>query len=158
VKQNNANEYWFEPISADNAQASFNLHSKVQYKPWSKAVFVDCLSVPYFANQLIFSEHLQGYYIGLQVLDEVTLMDIAVAPQFQGQGIGKQVLQDFISQCRLRNALDIWLEVRESNTVAQQLYMSFGFELIEKRKAYYQTETGTESAMIMNLSLAEKKE
>lgn len=146
----------FEVITAQNAQTSFELHSKVQFKPWSKAVFFDCLTAPYFANQLKIAEQVQGYYIGLQVLDEITLMDIAVDPVKQGQGLGRQILMHFIQQCRLRNGAEIWLEVRESNSAAQHLYTNSGFELIEKRKKYYQTETGTESAIIMKLSLSDK--
>jgi ribosomal-protein-alanine N-acetyltransferase len=146
----------FEAITPQNAQTSFELHSEVQFKPWSKTVFIDCLTPPYFANQLNIAGQLQGYYIGLQVLDEITLMDIAVAPTLQGQGLGKQILSHFMQQCRLRHGAEIWLEVRESNTVAQHLYSKFGFELIEKRKRYYQTESGTESAIIMRLSLTAK--
>lgn len=148
----------FEPISAENAQSAFILHHEVQIKPWSKGVFVDCLTSPYFANQLTKAGQLQGYYIGLQVLDEITLMDIAVVPQFQGQGLGRQILQHFITQCRLRQCAEIWLEVRESNTVAQHLYLNSGFELIEKRKGYYQTKVATESALIMRLYLVNKIE
>jgi [ribosomal protein S18]-alanine N-acetyltransferase len=137
----------FEAITAQNAQISFELHSKVQFKPWSKAVFVDCLTPPYFANQLKIAEQVHGYYIGLQVLDEITLMDIAVDP-----------VKHFIQQCRKRNGAEIWLEVRESNSAAQHLYTNSGFELIEKRKKYYQTETGTEAAIIMKLSLSDKRD
>jgi ribosomal-protein-alanine N-acetyltransferase len=145
----------FEAITAQNAQVSFELHRQVQFHPWSKAVFVDCLTPPYFANQLKSAEQIQGYYIGLQVLDEITLMDIAVVPAEQGKGLGRQILRHFIQQCRVRSAVEIWLEVRESNSAAQHLYVNSGFELIEKRKKYYKTETGSESAIIMKLSLSD---
>jgi [ribosomal protein S18]-alanine N-acetyltransferase len=146
----------FEPLTPENAQASFDLHANVQINPWSTAIFIDCLSSPYFAYQLVERRDLLGYYIGLQVLDEVTLMDIAIDPQKQGQGLGKQLLANFISQVRLRNGVDIWLEVRESNIAAQHLYTKMGFDIIEKRKAYYQTKTGTESALIMKLTLGKE--
>ncbi|MGO4893985.1 ribosomal protein S18-alanine N-acetyltransferase [Flavobacterium sp. W21_SRS_FM6] len=145
----------FEPLTPQNALACYAIHAEVQYKPWSKAVFMDCLSPPYFAFQYLKSQQLQGYYVAMQVLDEVTLMDIAVSPRLQGLGIGRHILTSFIEQCHVRQAADIWLEVRESNAAAKQLYTSAGFTVIEKRKAYYQTDSGNEAAIIMKLNLSD---
>lgn len=143
----------FEELSLQNAQDSFKIHRTVQHNPWSEAVFLDCLTPPYFAYKLCVSGKLQGYYIGLQVLDEITLMDIAVAGEYQSQGVGRCILAHFIEQCRLRKGTEIWLEVRESNIAAHQLYISLGFTLIEKRKDYYPSKDGAEAALIMKLAL-----
>ena len=141
------------PLTTQHIEQGYQVHSSEQPSPWSKSVFSDCLTSPYFAYQLSLNEQLQGYYIGLQVLDEITLMDIALKSEYQGQGWGKRLLDDFISQCRLRKGSEIWLEVRESNVPAISLYTAAGFELIEKRKAYYETAAGVEAVLIMRLIL-----
>ncbi|WP_340680415.1 ribosomal protein S18-alanine N-acetyltransferase [Paraglaciecola sp.] len=141
------------PLTSEYLEQAYHVHQTEQPSPWSKAVFNDCLTHPYFAYQLILDGQLQGYYIGLQVLDEITLMDIAINSQYQGQGWGKTLLADFIDQCRHRKGVEVWLEVRESNVPAIGLYSAAGFALIDKRKAYYEIESGTESALIMKLAL-----
>ena len=141
------------PLTLEHVEQGYKVHSSEQPSPWSKAVFSDCLTTPYFAYQLILDQQLQGYYIGLQVLDEITLMDIALCAQYRGQGWGKVLLNDFIEQCIARKGHEVWLEVRESNVPAIALYTAAGFELVEKRKAYYETALGVEAALIMRLTL-----
>lgn len=85
----------------------------------------------------------------MQVLEEATLMDLAVEPAQQGKGYGKILLQHFISQCEQRCATEAWLEVRESNTRAIDLYHNAYFNVVETRKNYYLKPGGTESAIIM---------
>ena len=145
------------PLTIEDVASAFEVHQSEQPSPWSRAVFSDCLSPPYFANQLILDGQLQGYYIGLQVLDEITLMDIALRTSYHGQGWGKKLLHDFIEQCQLRKGAEVWLEVRESNVPAINLYTAAGFQLIEKRKAYYETTAGVEAALVMKLALAGRR-
>lgn len=145
------------PLTIEDVVYAYEVHQSEQPSPWSRAVFSDCLSAPYFAYQLILDGQLQGYYIGLQVLDEMTLMDIALRTPYHGQGWGKKLLQDFIAQCQLRKGSEVWLEVRESNVPAINLYRTAGFQLIEKRKAYYETPAGVEAALIMKLALVGRR-
>ena len=145
------------PLTVEDVVCAYEVHQSEQPSPWSRAVFSDCLSAPYFANQLILDGQLQGYYIGLQVLDEITLMDIALRTAYHGQGWGKKLLLDFIEQCQLRKGAEVWLEVRESNIPAINLYSATGFQLIERRKAYYETAAGFEAALVMKLPLAGRR-
>ncbi|WP_133469714.1 ribosomal protein S18-alanine N-acetyltransferase [uncultured Paraglaciecola sp.] len=132
-------------------QECFDLHQLGQFSPWSKRIFEDCLTHPYFANCLLANNELVGYYIGMSVLDEVTLMDIVINKEFQGEGYGKKLLEHFIDECNDKKAVQLWLEVRESNEVAIHLYEQQGFVLIEQRKNYYPTANGKEDALIMGL-------
>jgi [ribosomal protein S18]-alanine N-acetyltransferase len=142
-------EYRFSPIRADNYHACFTLHNQVQYSPWSVGIFTDCLTKPYFAYSMHAANTLLGYYVAMQVLEEVTLMDLAVDPAQQGKGYGKRLLEHFINQCEQRSATEAWLEVRESNKRAIALYHNAYFNVIEERKNYYLKPGGTESAIIM---------
>jgi len=154
----NQAQYSFHALRADNYQACFTLHKQVQYSPWSAKIFTDCLSKPYFAFSLHAENTLLGYYVAMQVLEEVTLMDIAVEPTQQGKGYGKILLQHFISQCEKRGATEAWLEVRESNTRAIELYHNAYFNVVETRKNYYLKPDGTESAIIMQCMILPQKE
>ena len=78
-----------------------------------------------------------GYHFFWLVADEVHILNIAVDPAYQGYGIGKQLMQFAIDFGRERGATSVLLEVRVSNTAAQELYASLGFRQIGIRKKYY---------------------
>ena len=141
----------FTSVTPNFNQECFDLHQQGQFSPWSKRIFEDCLTHPYFANCLLVNNQLAGYYIGMSVLDEVTLMDIVISKPFQGKGYGKKLLEHFIDECNHKKAVQLWLEVRESNEVAIYLYEQQGFVLIEQRKNYYPPTDGKEDALIMGL-------
>ena len=43
----------------------------------------------------------------------------------------------------------LWLEVRESNHNAYQLYLAAGFNEVDRRIGYYPAENGREDAIMM---------
>lgn len=102
----------------------------------------------------LFKANLQpnGYplvgYGGLWLnLDEGHITTIAVALAHRGQGVGELLLNGLIDQALDMGALNLTLEVRVSNIVAQQLYLKYGFQPVGKRIRYY-TDNG-EDALIM---------
>jgi ribosomal-protein-alanine N-acetyltransferase len=139
----------FSPLTLQNYEPYFELHNQGQYSPWSRKIFEDCLTKPYFAYSLDQDIQPLGYYIGMRVLDEVTLMDIVVSAAHQGKGLGKSLLQHFMDHCNHHNIQQIWLEVRESNAAAISLYDNAGFILVEQRVNYYPCAKGKEDALIM---------
>jgi ribosomal-protein-alanine N-acetyltransferase len=62
---------------------------------------------------------------------------IGVAPEHQGQGIGKALLQALLARADEFEA-PVFLEVRTDNTTALALYERHGFERLGIRKRYYQ--------------------
>lgn len=80
-------------------------------------------------------------------IDEGHITTIAVAPQHRGQGIGELLLNGLIDQAIDMGAINLTLEVRVSNSVAQNLYLKYGFQPVGKRVRYY-TDNG-EDALIM---------
>lgn len=65
-------------------------------------------------------------------------------------GLGRQLLNELITQLRQKGILTLWLEVRESNKKAQALYDSLGFNQVDIRKNYYPTLDGKrENAVVM---------
>lgn len=136
---------------------AYHLHCHSHLNPWQQSSFLDCLTPPYFALALQDDGQLVGYALLLLVLDEATLMDIAIAPERRGQRAGSLLLQETIKACREKGAQTLWLEVRASNAPAIALYAGHGFMLVERRKAYYTTEGGREDALIMRCLLGQEE-
>lgn len=137
------------PLSAADAAEAHAIHQSVQFNPWSRRTFEDCLTQPYEGWMVKQNDRVVGFCILLFVLDEVTLMEIAVSPDAQGQGIGKSMLEALLSHCKQKDMHSCWLEVRASNQRAIHLYTQCGFETVETRKGYYPTASGKEDAIVM---------
>ena len=88
--------------------------------------------------------------------EEVHLLNITVAPAHQRQGWALVLLDALVLWSRAQGAQWLWLEVRASNTRAQQIYLKRGFARVGLRKAYYPAGHGLrEDAVVMNLRLAD---
>ena len=75
--------------------------------------------------------------------DEREILNLAVAPDFRRKGVARALLDDAFKG--FRGA--VFLEVRESNKVAQEFYKSLGFKELSKRQGYYGSPP--ESAIVM---------
>jgi ribosomal-protein-alanine N-acetyltransferase len=92
-----------------------------------------------------------GYAICWAVTEQGELGNIAVAPAWRRRGIARLLLQEVIEAMRALRVRDLFLEVRTSNTGAQDLYREFGFQEIGFRRGYY--ESPTEDALVMRKGL-----
>ena len=66
-----------------------------------------------------------------------SLSAVIVHPCSRGQGIGKALVQECLSQAAQLNAAGILLELNVPNPAAKALYESFGFEPWNVRQAAY---------------------
>lgn len=80
-------------------------------------------------------------------LDEAHITTIASAPEVRGRGVGELLLNGLIDLATQLDAHFMTLEVRVSNTVAQNLYLKYGFEARGTRRRYYTD--NNEDALIM---------
>ena len=122
--------------------------------PWGPGDFRSVLASP----QTIFlvagdeaSEALAGYAIALTVLDESEILNIAVDPAVRGRGLGGRLLDSALAEVARRGAVAAFLEVRESNVAARELYRSRGFEELSRRRGYYRTPV--EDALVLRLAM-----
>ena len=112
-------------------------------QPWSSASITQLLASPGFGASLYYSGDLPvGFALTRCVLDEAELISIAVDPRAQGKGFAKQMLRLLIAWLKTQNIRNFFLEVREDNQKAVQLYQRVGFNKIGERKKYYQTMDG----------------
>jgi [ribosomal protein S18]-alanine N-acetyltransferase len=96
-------------------------------------------------------QHLAGYVVAWYVLDEGELANLAVAPDDRGRGIGQALLDAVLADAVSRKTLQLYLEVRESNTAARRLYAGRNFQEIGRRKQYYRSPR--EDALILRRTL-----
>lgn len=122
--------------------------------PWTVGIFRDCLAAGYGCWVL---ENEAGRIIGHGVLSvaasEAHILNVCVAPGHQGRGHGRHLVGRLIDLARWHRAGRVFLEVRPSNPVAQQLYESLGFNEIGRRPHYYPARNGREEAIVMAMEL-----
>jgi ribosomal-protein-alanine N-acetyltransferase len=93
-------------------------------------------------------------YGGLwHIIDEAHVSTIAVDEPQRGHGYGEIVLAAMIAKAITLGAEYIVLEVRVSNTVAQNLYKKYGFETTAVKRGYYRD--NNEDAYDMRVNLDE---
>lgn len=82
---------------------------------------------------------LDGKDIGRLYVDEgrkeLRIMELALLPEYRGQGIGRKIMEDLISKSE-EKGLYSTLHVEENNP-ARQLFQRMGFEFVEERGVYH---------------------
>jgi [ribosomal protein S18]-alanine N-acetyltransferase len=125
-------------------QISFSL-------PWPERSFrfevTDNLSSRCWVAEL--DERLVGMLVAWLLVDEIHIATIATHPDFRRQGIARRLLTHTLQRAMDEGAQSSFLEVRESNLAAQEMYRQFGFEVTGRRKRYYKD--NDEDAILMNL-------
>ena len=118
--------------------------------PWSINIFRGALSEPHASVfVLLDGEEVAGYTVSTVVLDEGSLDNLAVTEAKRGQGGGRMLLQNVLEEARKSGVKRFFLEVRESNQRAIELYEKAGFTRLAVRPAYYQDPV--ENAIVMEL-------
>lgn len=149
-----APEARFEALSLARLDAVLDVEQRAYSHPWTRGNFTDALASGYQSQVLMADDHLLGYFIAMMGVDEVHLLNITVAPEFQRQGWARVLLDALALWARGRGAQWLWLEVRMSNLRARQIYEAHGFRKVGERKRYYPAAHGQrEDAVVMSLAL-----
>lgn len=119
---------------------------------WPVAAFESELAQHETRNYWVYEDHgkVVGYAGLCTVLPISDVQTIAIDPAYQGQGLGRKLMNLLIDTARESKALDVMLEVRFDNPTAIALYESLGFTTIHRRARYYK---GGVDALIMRLQL-----
>lgn len=122
--------------------------------PWSRGNFVDSVLAGHVA-ELVLSDQgaLCAYFVAMPGVDELHLLNITVAPDWQGAGLGQRLLFTVCQRAAERALPTLWLEVRHSNLRARQLYGRLGFAEVGVRKGYYPAMPRREDAVVMRLEV-----
>ncbi len=123
------------------------IERRVSPFPWSEQQFTESLDFHY-CRALEYRQNVAGYLIYSIVADVAEILNIAVAPELQGNGYGKRLLS-YIQEQVAEQVQSVFLEVRVSNFAAINLYLADGFNQIGERRNYYRTAYGKEDALVM---------
>src|SRR5690606_25719054 len=148
-----------EPMRVRDIGAVLEVEKLSFPTPWSRAAFLSELLNNEKAYYLVardpakkgpfpWSPALVVGYIGAWILfDEGHITNVAVHPDYRGQGIGRKRMEAIEEVCAARGVKRMTLEVRQSNLIAQRLYRSLGYVAVGVRPGYYQD--NNEDALIM---------
>ena len=105
-----------------------------------------CFAMPW-SEESILHDVKENVVARWLVLDEAHVCNVAVCPDCRGKGYGKRIFTALIDLAKANSMAMMTLEVRRSNTVAQNLYHACGMLDVGYRKRYY--EDNKEDALIM---------
>ncbi|MDB5911491.1 MAG: ribosomal-protein-alanine acetyltransferase-like protein [Ramlibacter sp.] len=146
-------EAGFEPMTEARLDQVVAIERRAYGHPWTRGNFADSLRSGYQAQLLCAGDFVLGYFVAMQGIDEVHLLNITVDPACQGQGWGRVMLDALSLWARGQGAQWLWLEVRNSNARAQEIYLRYGYRRVGDRKNYYPADGGREDAIVMSLRL-----
>lgn len=121
--------------------------------PWTEGILRDCIRVGYSCWVYEADDCVVGYGVLSVGAGEAHILNISIHPDYQGRGLGREMMVHLLDRARDHGADTAFLEVRPSNRVAVQLYESIGFNQAGLRRDYYPAARGREDALIMALAL-----
>ena len=126
------------PMTPADLPAVLCIERQCQPDPWSEAMFLAELENPCSRVDLCTGEgRVVGYLCSWLISGELSILNLATAPQQQRQGIAARLLQHCLQRAEGLGLERAWLEVRAGNRPALALYQRFGFTAAGRRKKYY---------------------
>ena len=128
--------------------------------PWSADDFALFLGETAMENPLLCSiftvcedsdGKICGYICARRVFDECEILNVASAPSHRRMGIGRMLMTSVHEKMPSLGVTSVFLEVRNSNIPAQNLYRSLSYTEIGIRRAYYRAPI--EDAILMRADI-----
>lgn len=141
------------PLHSSDLDAVMRIENDAYEFPWTAGIFRDCLAAGYECWVLEDAGALLGYGVLSAAAGEAHVLNVCVAPEWQGRGLGRLLLRRLLDLARWHRVQQVFLEVRPSNPNAIALYLSEGFNEIGRRGNYYPARDGREEAIVMGLEL-----
>lgn len=142
------NNLIIRPMTKDDIDGVYKVEEDCFVDTWSKDAFNKELKnslARYLVAEL--DNKIVGYVGVWFVVDEGHITNVAVHSDYRGKKIGDRLIKDMVELCKENKIVAMTLEVRASNTVAQNLYRKYGFKMGGIRKEYYSD--NKEDAIIM---------
>ncbi len=136
-------------------QRALQIEQRSHRFPWSEKTFRANQGERFLNFRIDADGLMAGFAITQWVLDEATLFNMTIDPDWQRCGLGRKLLIHVTDQLRQRGVNTLWLEVRALNHAAIALYQQLGFNEVALRRDYYPDVSGREDAIVMALPLAE---
>ena len=124
-------------------------------KAWREESFSKLMNYPWFRVWTWHAEVTSKALAFLIIEDQSDLFSIlrvGVMPEYQRQGIGREMMDFLIQLARNEQVPKILLEVHEFNLAAQHLYFASGFCQIHLKKGYYRYPPG--NALVLTKAIS----
>lgn len=137
----------FREMTVEDLEQVVEIENRLFSDPWTKEGF-------YFSYQRKYNvfchrrkRKILAYCSMQTVLDEGDILNVAVSPDRQREGIGYFLVDSMLKMAEMIGIHIVHLEVREGNGTARRLYERLGFKEDGLRKNYYTDPT--ENAVLM---------
>jgi len=130
-------------------------HELFQADPWTAELFwAELAGVGESRDVAVLSvdDKIVGYCSLRHVGSEGDINTIAIAASHQGQRLGSRLYDWMRLRAVEHGVRQLFLEVRSDNEAAKQMYVSLGFEEIDRRKDYYAVDV---HALVMRKRLSD---
>ncbi|VFP83113.1 Ribosomal-protein-alanine acetyltransferase [Candidatus Erwinia haradaeae] len=87
-------------LGPHNCNAAFDIERRSHSYPWMKNIFFSNQGPRYLNFCLMVNGVMAAFVISQWVLDEATLLNLAVDPKFQRHGLGKVLLNYLIKELK----------------------------------------------------------
>lgn len=141
-------QFKLRPMRADDLITVMAVELRAYPHPWTEGIFRDCLRVGYQCWVAELGNELVGYSVMSVAVGEAHVLNLCIAPERHGQGLGRRLLRRMLRLAGELHADTAYLEVRESNAAARRLYESLGFGQVGQRRDYYPDDEGREDAVV----------
>lgn len=136
----NGQQYYLRKMVNTDIDAALVIEQQIYHDtPWDRVAFLSELRKVQHSLYLVLIEgQTMVAFIGCWFTKaEAHVTNIAVAPVFQHQGLGKLLMNVMIARAYEFGSEKMTLEVRTNNSIAQGLYHDLGFTDGRIKKGYY---------------------
>lgn len=135
-------------MTVDDISQVAEIERQIFSIPWSEKAFRDSME----SDNTIYivakeNDNVAGYAGMYLSFEEGNITNVAVNPLSRRKGIGEKIVRDILNRAYEKGVRDVFLEVRETNSVAIALYEKIGFKEEGIRKNFY--DKPRENALIM---------
>ena len=129
------------PATEDDLDAVLAIEQRCYKFPWTRAHFIEELETK-GSHFLVLTDDetdtlVAGYVVFRDRGDESHLLNVAVAHNWRGLGMGRKLVGYVVNHAYRQKQSRVFLEVRTENLGAVTLYEKLGFHRMTTRKKFY---------------------
>lgn len=137
-----------ESMTVDDISQVAEIERQIFSIPWSEKAFRNSMESDNTIYIVAKENNNVAGYAGMYLsFEEGNITNVAVNPLSRRKGIGEKIVRDILNRAYEKGVRDVFLEVRETNSVAITLYEKIGFKEEGIRKNFY--DKPRENALIM---------
>lgn len=143
----------YRRMTARDLDAVMAIEGGVYTHPWTRGNFLDSITAGHHCWVADVRGTVVGYSVAAIAAGDAHLLNLSIAADWQGRGLGAELLRFMMKLARDYAAARVFLEVRPSNTAARALYRRAGFREIGRRRGYYPAQHEREDAIVLEHAL-----